>query len=77
MSSEMNATDAIIERINATDDVEQKVEIAGLKREPFTEGEMKQACATCIYFHPNHAHCSLPALNFPVNPEWWCRLWRL
>lgn len=77
MSSETEATEALIGRIRATNDVKEKVEIAGLIRHPFKDGDMDQACATCIYFLPRHGHCDAPALNFPVNPDWWCRLWRL
>jgi hypothetical protein len=55
----------------------ERVEMAGLIRKPFTAGETKQECHDCIYYLPNHAFCSLPELNFPVNPDWWCRLWRV
>jgi hypothetical protein len=77
MSTEADVTEAILERIRATDDVKEKVEAAGLTRKPFKGGEMEQSCSTCIYFLPRHAHCDQPDLNFPVNPDWWCRLWRL
>ncbi len=77
MSTETNATDAIVERIRTTDDVKEKVEIAGLMRSPFKGADKEQSCATCIYFQARHAHCDMPALNFPVDPDWWCRLWRI
>jgi len=77
MSSEMDATASIIEHIYATRDVKEKAEIAGLMRAPFKDAEMDRACGTCIYFLPRHRHCDLPALDFPVDPDWWCQLWRL
>jgi hypothetical protein len=72
-----DSTDAIIDRLRNTSDVKDKIEIAGLIRKPFTEGETKQECAICIYFLPNHAFCDFPELRFPVNPDWWCKLWRV
>jgi hypothetical protein len=77
MSSETNAVEAIIDRMRSTPDVKEKVEIAGLARKPFKDGDFKQSCANCIYFLPQHSHCDLPELNFPVDGDWWCRLWRM
>ena len=77
MDHEADSPELILERIRTTPDVKQKAEIAGLKREPFDDGEIKQECANCIYFLPHHGHCDLPELNFPVDPDWWCRLWRV
>lgn len=68
---------SLVVRIAETADVKHKAEIAGLIREPFDDGDMKQECATCIYFLPNYKHCDKPELDFPVNPDWWCRLWRV
>lgn len=77
MSDEADATEAIVDRLSSTPDVKEKVDIVGLLRKPFTHGDMDQACATCIYFLPRHAHCGFPQLDFPVQPDWWCRLWRV
>ena len=77
MKHETESPDILIARIRATPGVMEKAEIAGLRREPFDDGEVKRACANCIYFLPRHGHCDLPELNFPVNPDWWCRLWRV
>ncbi len=77
MSAEMDSVEAMRKRIRATTDVIEKAGIAGLIRKPFSDVETTQSCATCIYFLPNHAHCDLPELNFPVDHDWWCRLWRL
>jgi hypothetical protein len=73
----VETSDAIIERLRATTDVKERVEIAGLIRKPHTESDPTQECANCIYFLPNHAFCDVPELNFPVNSDWWCRLWRV
>jgi hypothetical protein len=67
----------MVDRIRATSDMKARVQIAGLLRKPFTGGDAKQQCATCIYFLHNLAFCDLPELNFPVDADWWCRLWRV
>lgn len=77
MEHEASTREDIVDRIRATPGVKEKAEIAGLIREPFDDGEMKQECASCIYFLPHHGHCDLPELNIPVDPDWWCRLWRI
>jgi hypothetical protein len=71
------STQTIIDRLRATPDMEQREEIAGLTRKPHKNGGATQQCHECIYFLPNHAFCNLPELNFPVNADWWCRLWRM
>ncbi len=68
---------SITAQIAQTADIKEKAVIAGLRREPFDDGDMKQECATCIYFLPNYKHCDQPELGFPVDPDWWCRLWRV
>jgi hypothetical protein len=30
----------------------------------------------CMYFVVHRKWCELPELAWPVEPEWWCRLWR-
>lgn len=32
---------------------------------------------TCMYFLVHRKWCDLPELSVPVEPEWWCRLWRI
>jgi hypothetical protein len=76
MESLSDSRETIVAHLRATSDVKERAKIAGLTREPFTSDEMNQDCANCIYFLPRHAHCDLPELNFPVNPDWWCLLWR-
>ncbi len=33
--------------------------------------------AECIYYLPHRKWCDLPELPVPVEPQWWCRLWKL
>ena len=30
-----------------------------------------------VYYHPHRKWCDLPELPIPVEPHWWCRLWKL
>lgn len=73
----MDSPESIVDRLRTTPGVLQKVDIAGLTRKPFTGGETKEACGNCIYFLANHQFCDMPELQFPVEPDWWCRLWRV
>ncbi|WP_372758691.1 hypothetical protein [Litorivivens sp.] len=41
------------------------------------DGEMILRCKECIYFLPKRKWCDLPALPLPVEPEWYCKLWKL
>lgn len=77
MDQAASISDAIVKRLRATSDAKEKMIVAGLIRRPMSEGATKQECSTCIYFLPNHAFCDLPELQFPVDPDWWCRLWRI
>ncbi len=68
--------DELLARIAETPEVKERAVLVGLRREPFDEAGVKQECASCIYFLPHYRHCDLPELDFPVNADWWCRLWR-
>jgi len=76
MDDKTDTPGAIIDRIRLALDVKDKAEIAGLRREPFVADDMKQECANCIYYLPRRRHCDQPELDFAVNPDWWCLLWR-
>lgn len=41
------------------------------------DGEMILRCQECIYYLPKRKWCDLPALPLPVEPEWYCKLWKL
>ena len=57
------------------DDLEQKLIISGFVNHPY--GEDEQRCLECMYYLVHRKWCDLPELAVPVDPEWWCRLWRI
>jgi thiosulfate reductase cytochrome b subunit len=67
--------DAIIMQLRALDkdDLAQKLIISGFYPEPIEE----QSCKECIYYLVHRKWCDIPELELPVEPEWWCRLWRI
>lgn len=56
-------------------DVEGRLVVGGFVNHPYGPGQ--QRCQECIYFLPNNLWCDLPELAVPVEPNWWCRLWRI
>jgi hypothetical protein len=58
-------------------DLEAKLVIAGVTLAPVEHNDIKQACASCMYFAIRQRHCVLPELDLPVEPQWSCRLWRI
>lgn len=56
-------------------DLEQKLVIAGFADKPY--GEEQQRCLECMYYLVHRKWCDLPELAVPVEPEWFCRLWRI
>jgi len=70
-------TEDLIGRLRATEDMKQKCDIAGLAHSPVKNDDLEMSCETCIYFLPRRAWCDLPELNIPVDPEWYCDLWRV
>jgi hypothetical protein len=57
------------------DNLRQKLVIAGFTNKPY--GPDQQRCMECMYFLLHRKWCDLPELSLPVEPEWWCRLWRI
>ena len=57
------------------DDLRQKLVIAGFVDRPY--GPEQQRCMECMYFLVHRRWCDLPELAVPVDPDWWCRLWRI
>jgi hypothetical protein len=57
------------------DDLKGKLVIGGFINHPY--GPDKQRCMECMYFLVHRKWCDLPELAVPVEPEWWCRLWRI
>jgi hypothetical protein len=59
----------------APTDLEGKLVIGGFIDHPY--GPEKMRCMECMYFLVNRKWCDLPELSVPVEPDWWCRLWRI
>ena len=59
----------------APDDLEGKLVIGGFLNRPY--GPDGQRCMECMYFLVHRKWCDLPELSVPVEPDWWCRLWRI
>ena len=66
-----------VDRMRATRDIKERVVIAGLMRKPVEDDGITKACDNCIYFLARRAWCDLPELNIPVDPDWFCDLWRV
>lgn len=56
-------------------DLKGKLVIGGFTDHPY--GPEQQRCMECMYYLVHHKWCDLPELAVPVEPEWWCRLWRI
>ena len=57
------------------DDLKGRLVIGGFTVEPYGPDEMR--CQECIYFLVHRKWCDLPELAVPVEPNWWCRLWKI
>lgn len=57
------------------DNIEKKLIISGFLDHPY--GEEQYRCMECMYYLVHRKWCDLPELALPVEPEWWCRLWRI
>jgi hypothetical protein len=57
--------------------IKERVVIAGLIRKPVEDDGITKACDNCIYFLARREWCDLPELNIPVDPDWFCDLWRV
>jgi len=56
-------------------DLEKKLVISGFLDRPY--GPDRQRCLECMYYLVHRRWCDLPELSVPVEPDWWCRLWRI
>ncbi|MEP7012146.1 MAG: hypothetical protein ABJC13_17630 [Acidobacteriota bacterium] len=54
-----------------------RLDLGGFANYTVGEGEEMQRCQECIYYLPNGKWCDLPELPVPVEPHWWCRLWKM
>ena len=57
------------------DDLAGKLVISGFTDKPYGEDQMR--CQECMYYLVHRKWCDLPELAVPVEPNWWCRLWRI
>jgi hypothetical protein len=53
----------------------KRFETFGLLNHPY--GEDNQRCLECMHYLFQRKWCGHPDLEIPVEPEWWCRLWRI
>ena len=69
--------DAIVKSVGkvSKDNIKRKLVLSGFIDHPY--GEDKLRCMECIYYLVNRKWCDLPELDLPVEPEWWCRLWKI
>jgi len=56
-------------------DIKSRLVIGGFLDHPY--GPENWRCADCIYYLANRQWCDLPELAVPVEPDWYCRLWRM
>ena len=74
-SEEVNEIVARLQ-VEAGQDLEKKLVIAGFTDHTIEADEIEQPCETCMYYKVHAKFCELPELMVPVEPEWSCRLWR-
>ena len=67
----------ILSSLQALDasDLEAKLVLSGFTNTPY--GEDKARCQECMYYLVHRKWCELPEHAVPVEPDWWCRLWRI
>jgi|SRR3954452_5253654 hypothetical protein len=56
-------------------DLRGKLVLAGFADKPIGPDNMR--CLECMYYLVHRRWCDLPELAVPVEPNWWCRLWRI
>jgi hypothetical protein len=57
------------------DDLKGKLVVSGFMDHPY--GPENWRCADCVYYLAKRKWCDLPELALPVEPDWYCRLWRM
>jgi hypothetical protein len=65
---------AALQRLDPND-LKAKLVLSGFTNHPFGEDQMR--CQECMYYLVHRKWCDLPELAVPVEPDWWCRLWRI
>jgi len=59
----------------SADQLREKLVVSGWLLEPYGEDQMR--CQECMYYLVHKRWCDLPELSVPVEPNWWCRLWKI
>lgn len=62
------------------DDLVSLLQVGGFANHSMDDDEdpeMIYRCQECIYYLTNRRWCDLPELPVPVEPEWYCRLWKV
>ncbi len=57
------------------DDLTGKLVVSGFADKPYGPDQMR--CLECMYYLVHRKWCDLPELAVPVEPDWYCRLWRI
>ncbi len=57
------------------DDLQGKLVIGGFLDHRY--GPEGRRCMECMYYLVHRKWCDLPELAVPVEPDWYCRLWRI
>jgi hypothetical protein len=65
---------AALQRLDPAD-LKAKLVLSGFTNHPYGEDRMR--CQECMYYLVHRKWCDLPELAVPVEPDWWCRLWRI
>ncbi|MCC7528335.1 MAG: hypothetical protein IT342_07420 [Candidatus Melainabacteria bacterium] len=55
------------------EDYRKKLIVAGFADHPIWEN----SCAQCMYYVVSGRWCAPPEIALPVEPHWWCLLWRI
>lgn len=58
-------------------DLAGRLAIGGFANRPVVVKGQSMRCQECIYFLPHRRWCDLPELPLPVEPDWYCRLWKM
>lgn len=58
-----------------TGDLKGKLVLSGFVDKPYGPDQMR--CQECMHYLIHRKWCDLPELAVPVEPNWWCRLWRI
>jgi len=56
------------------DDLQARLVESGLADHPYGPDGMR--CQECMHYLVHRKWCDLPELFVPVEPDWYCRLWR-